>query len=98
MIQRRQQMKSLTIGNMNSFPNVSLLITHYNRSNSLRNLLESFSLLNCVFGRIVISDDGSNKEHSEHISTLQKKYGFDLICTQRNSGLGNNINKGQDAI
>src|SRR5690606_5150743 len=59
---------------------------------------ESFLLMNCVFGKVVISDDGSNKEHLENVKVLKDKYFFDLICAETNSGLGNNINKGQDAI
>lgn len=80
------------------FQDVSLLITHYNRSESLENLLNSFELLDCNFGEIVVSDDGSRLDHLERIKRLQIKYVFKLITTPVNKGLGNNINKGQGAV
>lgn len=83
---------------MHTFPEVSLLITHYNRSESLENLLKSFRSLNCTFGEIVVSDDGSIHKHGIRLKELQQDYEFKLIETPVNKGLGNNINKGQDAI
>lgn len=84
---------------MYNFPQVSLLITHYNRSKSLENLLNTFGKLNCKFGEIIISDDGSSQEHLNYIkNVLSKQYVFKLIMTHANKGLGNNINKGQDAV
>ena len=80
------------------YDEVSLLITHYNRSGSLENLLSSFSRLHCTFGEIVVSDDGSRPEHLEKLRQMQTSYSFKLITTPKNKGLGNNINKGQDAI
>ena len=80
------------------FPAVSLLITHYNRSRSLERLLHTFKEQGFVFGDIVVSDDASKPEHLEHVKTLQTKYHFKLITTAVNKGLGNNINKGQDAV
>ena len=80
------------------FENVSLLITHYNRSRSLERLLKSFVSLQCIFGEIVVSDDGSKQEHVDYISQLQKSFCFRLVTTPANKGLGNNINKGQDAV
>lgn len=81
------------------FPQITLLITHYNRSKSLENLLATFLALNCVFGEIVVSDDGSRDEHLSYIeSTLKEKYTFKLVKAEKNSGLGNNMNKGQDAV
>ncbi|WP_353720655.1 glycosyltransferase [Dyadobacter sp. 676] len=80
------------------FGEVTLLITHYNRSQSLEQLLLSFEALHCRFGDIVVSDDGSKAEHIDYLLRLQKKYGFRLITTPQNKGLGNNINKGQDAV
>ena len=77
---------------------VSLLITHYNRSRSLENLLVSFSRLHCTFGEIIVSDDGSKPEHLEKLRQMQANYSFKLITTPKNKGLGNNINKGQDAV
>ena len=83
---------------MYTFSNVSLLITHYNRSESLNNLLESFKKLNCSFGEVVVSDDGSKAEHLDKLKLLREAYDFNLITTPINKGLGNNINKGQDAV
>jgi glycosyltransferase involved in cell wall biosynthesis len=81
-----------------TFSNVTLLITHYNRSNSLERLLKAFKDLNCHFDDIVISDDGSKREQLEHIEKLHSDYTFRLITTPVNKGLGNNINKGQDSV
>jgi glycosyltransferase involved in cell wall biosynthesis len=47
---------------------------------------------------IFVSDDGSKPEHHEKLLSLQKVYPFRLITTPVNKGLGNNINKGQDAV
>lgn len=80
------------------FPTVALLITHYNRSASLERLLNAFALLNCSFGQIVVSDDGSKPEHQQALLALQQQYDFTLVTTPQNGGLGNNINKGQDAV
>ena len=82
----------------NYFPGVTLLVTHYNRSGSLERLLRSFSELYCRFDSIVVSDDGSKPEHLNAVRALIKKYGFQLVTTPKNKGLGNNINKGQDAV
>lgn len=79
------------------FEEVTLLITHYNRSASLERLLNEFQKMKCSFGEIIVSDDGSNPEHLSHIKLIQSQYGFKLICTPNNNGLGNNINKGQKA-
>lgn len=80
------------------FEQVTLLITHYNRSQSLEQLLKSFAALNCRFEDIVVSDDGSKPEHISYLNSLQKDFNFRLITTPKNKGLGNNINKGQDAV
>lgn len=80
------------------FTGVTLLITHYNRSSSLERLLAAFVSLGCSFDDIVVSDDGSRSEHLDQISYLQGQYQFRLIKTPENKGLGNNINKGQDAV
>jgi glycosyltransferase involved in cell wall biosynthesis len=80
------------------FSEVSLLITHYNRSRSLERLLYAFAQQQCSFGEIIVSDDGSKPEHLEYIKQLQSVYAFTLITTPVNKGLGNNINKGQDAV
>lgn len=80
------------------FPNVTLLIAHYNRSKSLERLLASFRDLGFKFGDIVVSDDGSKPEHQEYIKGLQSTFNFRLITAEKNRGLGNNNNKGQDAV
>jgi glycosyltransferase involved in cell wall biosynthesis len=82
----------------NHYANITLLITHYNRSKSLENLLEVFDQQQCSFGDIVVSDDGSKPEHIHYLEKLQQRYPFRLIQTPANKGLGNNINKGQDAV
>ena len=81
-----------------SFPEITLLITVYNRSRSLERLLAAFNQLNCSFGDIVVSDDCSVPAQLEKIKALQSKYPFRLITSSKNGGLGNNINKGQDAV
>jgi glycosyltransferase involved in cell wall biosynthesis len=80
------------------FPEVTLLITHYNRSSSLERELESFERLGMKFGDIVVSDDGSKKEHLLTLYALKERYPFRLLESEQNRGLGNNINKGQDSI
>lgn len=80
------------------FPEVTLLITHYNRSSSLARLLAAFEGFGTRFGEIVVSDDGSRPEHRERLPELQRQYGFRLVAADRNRGLGNNLNKGQDAV
>jgi glycosyltransferase involved in cell wall biosynthesis len=80
------------------FDEITLLITHYNRSGSLERLLQAFVNQYIIFGDIIISDDGSKPEHLERLEALQSVYGFRLITTPVNKGLGNNINKGQDAV
>ncbi|PTS94521.1 glycosyl transferase family 2, partial [Pedobacter sp. HMWF019] len=75
-----------------------LLITHYNRSSSLIRLLKEFKALNCVFDEIIVSDDGSKSVHLEKILSVQKEFNMRVVTTEKNKGLGNNINKGQDAV
>ena len=77
----------------NRFTEITLLITHYNRSQSLERLLKSFADAGIFFGDIVVSDDGSKPEHLQFIKKIQKEYHFRLVSTPNNSGLGNNINK-----
>jgi glycosyltransferase involved in cell wall biosynthesis len=77
---------------------VSLLITHYNRSNSLERLLRSFNELDIKFEQIIVSDDGSKSEHLDYIKHLEGEFKFKLVTTPKNKGLGNNINKGQDQV
>lgn len=80
------------------FNNVTLLVTHYNRYKSLERLLNAFKALNVSFGDIVVSDDGSKPETIELLKQLQQTFNFNLVTTPKNKGLGNNINKGQDAV
>ncbi|WP_295772653.1 glycosyltransferase family 2 protein [uncultured Mucilaginibacter sp.] len=80
------------------FNRVTLLITHYNRSKSLEHLLKRCVEENLEFDEVIISDDGSRPEHLEYVNKLQSDYNFRLITTPVNKGLGNNINKGQDAV
>ncbi|GAA4449339.1 hypothetical protein GCM10023189_08680 [Nibrella saemangeumensis] len=80
------------------FEDVTLLITHYNRSGSLERLLERFAQQHCRFEDIVVSDDCSKPEHLNALKELQQRYAFRLITAPENRGLGNNINKGQDAV
>jgi glycosyltransferase involved in cell wall biosynthesis len=84
--------------NVNTFQEVTLLITHYNRSASLERLLQTFKQQSISFGGIVVSDDGSKPEHLNKLKKLQEEYHYNLITTPQNEGLGNNINKGQDAV
>ena len=77
----------------NYFSDVTLLVTHYNRSRSMERLLHSFRNLNISFGDIVVSDDGSKPEHLDYLKSLQSSLNFRLITTEKNKGLGNNINK-----
>lgn len=83
---------------MHLFNNITLLITHYNRSQSLEKLLKSFISLDVHFGEIIVSDDGSKENHLQELYKLKENYSFNLITTPVNKGLGNNINKGQDAV
>ncbi|PSR56655.1 glycosyl transferase family 2 [Adhaeribacter arboris] len=80
------------------FEGITLLITHYNRSHSLERLLRTFKEQNCSFQDIVVSDDGSKIEHLTKLKDLQAILPFRLITTEKNQGLGHNINKGQDAV
>ena len=83
---------------IHNFPGVALLVTHYNRSRSLERLLSTFAAQGCLFDEIVVSDDGSKPEHQEYLKQLQPRFNYKLITAPVNKGLGNNINKGQDAV
>jgi glycosyltransferase involved in cell wall biosynthesis len=80
------------------FSDVTLLITHYNRSQSLQRLLQNFVDQGIQFGGIVVSDDCSRTEHLNRLEELKSVYNYQLVTTPQNRGLGNNINKGQDAV
>lgn len=77
---------------------VTLLVTHYNRSSSLERLLRTFKTMEVTFEHVVVSDDGSKAEHLNSLKKLQLEYDFELVTTAVNRGLGHNINKGQDKI
>lgn len=79
-------------------PDVTLLITHYNRSQSLERLLKTFEKEGMQFEAVVVSDDGSDDYHKKKLSTLSSQYNFRLITSEGNKGLGHCLNKGQDAI
>lgn len=81
-----------------TFPEVTLLITHYNRSASLERLLQAFKKLDCAFGAVVVSDDCSRPEHLQAVEDLREKFAFQLVGAPVNKGLGANLNKGQDAV
>lgn len=80
------------------FENISLLVTHYNRSQSLERLLKALSDQNIQFGDIVVSDDCSVELHLNRLKELSSIYNFRLVTSSENKGLGNNINKGQDLV
>ncbi|MCD6013760.1 MAG: glycosyl transferase family 2 [Flavipsychrobacter sp.] len=80
------------------FKDVTLLITHYNRNKYLERLLASLAKLNCSFEEIIVSDDASRPEVLKEILKLQQEYGFRLLTTWQNKGVGNCINKGMDAV
>jgi len=80
------------------FPSITLLVTHYNRSQSLERLLLAFQKQEIEFGDIVVSDDGSKPEQVDRLKQMATTYNFRLVTAVKNGGLGNNINKGQDAV
>lgn len=86
------------MSSLNYFKDVTLLITHYNRSSSLKRLLQTLKDSQCSFEEIVVSDDCSNETHSKVITELKTIFGFRLITTPQNKGLAHNINKGQSAV
>lgn len=89
--------QTIHINMTREFPNVSLLITHYNRSHSLKRLLDAFHQFK--FAEIIVSDDCSREEHLVLLEQLSKgDTPFTLLTTPKNGGLGNNINKGQDQV
>ncbi|WP_316788118.1 glycosyltransferase [Pedobacter frigoris] len=81
-----------------NFSDVALLITHFNRSGSLRRLLSKFQELECSFAEIIVSDDCSKPEHLQKLEQMKSEFNFVLVTTPVNKGLGNNINKGQDRV
>jgi len=85
-------------GEPNYFSEITLLVTHYNRSISLERLLKSFEERQISFKEIVVSDDGSKSEHVQNLERFKDQYGIRLVLAEKNKGLANNINKGQRAI
>ncbi len=81
-----------------SLPEITLLTSHYNRSQSLARLLQTVEDLGLQFGEIIVSDDGSRPEHLERLQSLQREQGFTLLTVPKNMGMGHNFNKGQDAV
>lgn len=74
---------------------LSILITHYNRSEALKDCIEAIRHIGFSSEyEVLISDDGSNEEHLNNIKGL--KYD-QLLLSKNNQGLTNNINKGLKA-
>ncbi len=82
----------------NHFSEISLLITHYNRSQSLGRLLKKVEELEISFNEIIVSDDNSKPEHQNKLNEFVGRFGITLIKTPLNKGLANNLNKGQKAV
>ncbi len=82
----------------NSFGEVTLLITHFNRSLSLERLLRFFDEQHIHFSEIIVSDDCSSDNHQKKLKQYEEKYGIRIITAEKNKGLANNINKGQRAV
>lgn len=81
-----------------TFQDVTLLITNYNRSLSLENLLRTLEELECSFAEIIVTDDGSEAKHLDRIKKLQQEIPFRLLTVPQNKGAGHNMNKGQHAV
>lgn len=79
----------------NHFDNITFLITHYNRSASLKRLLANLRDLSLSFHEILVSDDCSRPEHLDQLKEIEKGGEIRLVTTPVNKGLGNNLNKGQ---
>ncbi|MGI4736141.1 MAG: glycosyltransferase family 2 protein [Janthinobacterium lividum] len=77
------------------FDDVTLLITHYNRSGSVQRLLETLLAQQLRFAAIVVADDGSLPAHRQRLEHLAPVYGLQLVASARNYGLGHNLNQGQ---
>lgn len=82
----------------NLYNEVTLLVTHYNRSSSLERLLRSFREQDINFKEIIVSDDCSDAFHLDHIGKISREFSFKLVTTPVNKGLGNNLNKGQTEV
>ncbi|MES2457714.1 MAG: glycosyltransferase [Bacteroidota bacterium] len=82
---------------MTQLSDITLLVTHFNRSESLSRLLQTLSNIGLSFTEIIISDGGSNDKHLNEVIRLRDVYNYTLLTTEENKGLGNSINVGQDA-
>ncbi len=81
------------------YNDITLLVTHFNRSRSLERLLDSLKKLDLQFQEIIVSDDGSRLEHLDYLTKLQNEYQFSIVPVDKeNKSLGNNINKGQKLV
>ncbi len=94
----KKLISQMTENSSQHISDVTLLITHYNRSESLKRLLTTIRNYNITFDEVIVSDDGSRPEHVRNLQSLQTEFGFTLIAAEVNKGLGNSINKGQDAV
>jgi glycosyltransferase involved in cell wall biosynthesis len=73
-------------------PLLSILITHYNRPDFLRRLIDALRKLQLLAQfEVIVSDDGSDDEAASAISDLPIDK---LVRSELNCGLANNINKG----
>ncbi|WP_179315813.1 glycosyltransferase family 2 protein [Winogradskyella undariae] len=71
---------------------LSILITHYNRSDALKQCIQAVRSIEwSMLFEIVVSDDGSEEEH---LNSIKKIHGIRIIFAEENEGLAANINKG----
>ncbi|MCH5685121.1 hypothetical protein LWM68_13215 [Niabella sp. W65] len=77
------------------FPDITLLVTHYNRSASLQNMLQSFRVRQLSFGGIVVSDDGSQPLHFDKLQELQKSSGLHLFRPLKTAALVKTLIRGK---
>ncbi len=75
---------------------ISILITHFNRIESLEKCLKAFEKIDFSNFKIeiVVSDDGSEIKIQEQLKALKIDT---LVLSERNEGLASNLNKGINA-
>ena len=73
---------------------ISILITHYNRFDSLLKCIEAFKLLGLNNVELVVSDDGSEQFVQEQLKTIKVDT---LLLNDKNTGLASNLNRGLKA-
>ncbi|MEP5253962.1 MAG: glycosyltransferase family 2 protein [Winogradskyella arenosi] len=74
---------------------LSILITHYNRSEALQQCVTAAHNVSWPMPyEVVVSDDGSNRQHVNAIKQIPK---IKLVLAESNQGLAANINKGIQA-